>query len=481
MQGSRAVSVYRPLLLLSLAAASLVAGAPQQPQGDRAPSASPQRALINQYCVGCHNEKLKTAGLTLDPMSVEHVDQNPAVWEKVLRKVHARYMPPTGVPRPDEKSYDSLIAYLETSLDQLSAAKPNPGRTATLRRLTRTEYQNSIRDLLELKVDVTQLLPSDDSSFGFDNITVGELSPTLLERYLVAARKISRLAVGGAVRSPSGETILVPSDLTQEEHIDELPFGTRGGTAAPYTFPQDAEYEISLQLTRDRNEHVEGLAEPTDIELMLDGQRVHVFTVKPNNVIVGIRNANSVPSDELLDRDLHIRLAVKAGPHTLGVAFPKKPTLLQETERQPYQAHFNMYRHPRLNPALYSILVVGPYEASGAGDTPSRRRIFTCRPGKPSEEDGCAEQILSNLARLPPSRDDCRSANPAQVLSRYPRGRGIRSRDREGPASPAGQSGVPVPGGAGSGQHRAAYSLPAHGCGAGYPAVFLPVEQHTRR
>jgi len=367
--------------------------------GQHQPAASAQRSLINQYCVGCHNDKAKTAGLALDTVSVENISQAPEIWEKVLHKVRARYMPPVGMPRPDEQAYQALVSYLETSLDQLSAANPNPGRTATLRRLTRTEYQNAIRDLLDLKVDVTQLLPNDESSFGFDNITVGELSPTLLERYLAAARKISRLAIGSSLRSPAGESILIPPDLTQEEHFDELPFGTRGGAAVHYTFPQDGEYEITLQLSRDRNEHIEGLGEPTDIELLLDGERVQVFTVTPVNNVTGIRNANSIPSDDQVDKDLHIRIPVKAGPHTLGVTFPKKPSLLLETERQPYLAHFNMYRHPRINPALYSIVVVGPYNATGAGDTPSRRRLFVCRPARPSEEETCGKQILSNFAR----------------------------------------------------------------------------------
>jgi len=367
--------------------------------GQHQPAASAQRSLINQYCVGCHNDKAKTAGLALDTVSVENISQAPEIWEKVLHKVRARYMPPVGMPRPDEQAYQALVSYLETSLDQLSAANPNPGRTATLRRLTRTEYQNAIRDLLDLKVDVTQLLPNDESSFGFDNITVGELSPTLLERYLGAARKISRLAIGSPLRSPAGESILIPPDLTQEEHFEELPFGTRGGAAVHYTFPQDGEYEITLQLSRDRNEHIEGLGEPTDIELLLDGERVQVFTVTPVNNVTGIRNANSIPSDDQVDKDLHIRIPVKAGPHTLGVTFPKKPSLLLETERQPYLAHFNMYRHPRINPALYSIVVVGPYNATGAGDTPSRRRLFVCRPARPSEEETCGKQILSNFAR----------------------------------------------------------------------------------
>jgi mono/diheme cytochrome c family protein len=400
MSTSSATLISRRVTVLLVAGGILVLPAQQQqPPGERSPDASQQRALINQYCATCHNAKLKTGGLALDTVSVENVNQDPEVWEKVLHKVRARYMPPAGLPRPDEKAYQSLVSYLETSLDRLSAANPNPGRTATLRRLTRTEYQNAIRDLLGLRVDVAQLLPSDESSFGFDNITVGELSPTLLERYLAAARKISRLAIGSPVRSPAGETILIPPDLTQEEHFEELPFGTRGGTAVPFTFPQDGEYEIRLELTRDRNEHIEGLGEPTDIELMLDGERVNLFTVKPVNNVTGIRNANSVPSDDQVDKHLHIRIPVKAGPHTLGVAFPKSPSLLLETERQPYQAHFNMYRHPRINPALYSINVVGPYNATGSGDTPSRRRIFVCHPAKPSEEESCAKQILSNIAR----------------------------------------------------------------------------------
>jgi hypothetical protein len=357
---------------------------------DGQPAASPQRALINQYCTGCHNDKLKTAGLALNTVSVENVDQNPEVWEKVLRKVRARYMPPYGLPRPDEGAYETFTSYLETSLDRAAAAKPNPGRTETLRRLNRTEYQNAIRDLLAVDVDVAALLPSDDSSYGFDNITVGGLSPTLLERYLATAQKISRLAMGGPVRSPGGDTIVIPPDRTQEEHFDELPFGTRGGAVVPYTFPLDAEYTIQLRLARDRNEHVEGLTAPDQVELTLDGERVKLFTVTPP------------PSGEdhhLVDKDLNVRVPVKAGRHELGVAFLKKTSALLETERRPYLAHFNLDRHPRIQPALYSISIIGPYDAKGAGDTPSRRRIFVCRPAKAAEEEICAKRILSVLAR----------------------------------------------------------------------------------
>ncbi len=186
-----------------------------------ASTASSPRAVLDQYCVGCHNGKLKAAGLALDTMNAKTPAEAPEVWEKVLRKVRARYMPPAGLPRPDEQTYDSFVSRLETSLDAAAATKPNPGRTDTFRRLNRTEYQNSIRDLLALDIDVASLLPSDESGHGFDNVTVGDLSATLLERYVSAARKISRLAIGSPSRSPGGDTFYLPPDLTQEDHFDE--------------------------------------------------------------------------------------------------------------------------------------------------------------------------------------------------------------------------------------------------------------------
>src|SRR5689334_11540994 len=259
-----AVWISRCLPVLFLAGGSVGAwGSPQQ----SATSTTP--AVMSRYCAGCHNTKLKTAGLALDALRADNVGQNPEAWEKVVRKLRARYMPPAGLPRPDEQTYDAVVSSLEASLDRAAAAKPNPGRTDTFRRLNRTEYRNSIRDLLAIDVDVASLLPGDEASHGFDNVTVGDLSPMLLERYLNAARKISRLAIGSPVKSPGGDTIQLPPDLTQEEHFDELPFGTRGGLVVHYTFPLDAEYEVQIRLQRDRNEHVEGLAEAHQIELML--------------------------------------------------------------------------------------------------------------------------------------------------------------------------------------------------------------------
>ena len=357
-------------------------------------NAAPHVTLIDDYCLSCHDEDHKKGELALDTVAASDVARHADIWEKVVRKLRARQMPPVGKDRPDEATYDAVIASLEASLDRAAAAAPNPGRTAAIRRLTRTEYQHAVRDLLALDVDVAPLLPADETSYGFDNVTVGDLSPTLLDRYVTAAEKISRIAVGRPTRSPGGETFRVPADLTQEDHIEGLPVGTRGGALVHYTFPLDGEYEIQIRLTRDRDEHVEGLSEAHDLEVLLDRERVQLFTVKPPG-----RGDGDPPTHEAVDQHLDVRVPVSAGPHVLGVTFPKKPTLLLETPRQPYHAHFNSYRHPRVQPAIYSVSIVGPYAATGAGDTPSRRRIFVARPTGPDQEDRCAKQILSALIR----------------------------------------------------------------------------------
>jgi uncharacterized protein DUF1592/uncharacterized protein DUF1588/uncharacterized protein DUF1585/uncharacterized protein DUF1587/uncharacterized protein DUF1595 len=350
----------------------------------------PEQALVQSYCLGCHNSRVKTAGLALDAIEADAVSRHPEVWEKVVRRLRARQMPPQPLPRPGEKTYDEVVSSVAAALDAEAAANPNPGRTDTFRRLNRTEYQNAIRDLLTLDVDVSSLLPADESSHGFDNVTVGDLSPTLLDRYISAAEKISRLAAGRPGRSPGGDTIRLRPDLTQEEHQPGLPLGTRGGVAIPYTFPMDAEYEIKIRLTRDRNEKVEGLRGTHQLELLLDRARVKLLTVAP-------------PTDrndhQEVDRHLKVRIPVKAGPHVLGVTFLKTPSVLQETARQPYEAHFNMHRHPRLQPAVFQISINGPYAAEGPGDTPSRRRLFVCQPESAKENEACAERILRTLMR----------------------------------------------------------------------------------
>ena len=353
-------------------------------------------ATIAQYCVECHNDRLKTAGLALDT-KLSGIAEHPEVWEKVVKKLRGRMMPPLGRPRPDDNTYTSVVTFLENRLDTAAASNPNAGRTATFRRLNRAEYQNAIRDLLALDMDVTPLLPKDDASYGFDNVGVNNLSPTLLERYLAAAQKVSRLAVGLQSQAAGVSVVTVPVDFTQEGHVDGLPLGTRGGTLVRYNFPLDGKYEIRVRLMRNRNENVEGLNEPHDMELTLDGARLSVFTIVPN------RNASGgYYADEAVDRDLRITIPVKAGLHAIGATFLLKTSALQETERQPYDAHFNMDRHPRIQPAVYSVSIGGPFDASGVSDTPSRKRIFTCRPASkaaPAVEERCATTILSTLAR----------------------------------------------------------------------------------
>ena len=385
--------------VMALAGASGVVLTLQAQQSPRPPSSATTHAsLVDEYCLSCHDEDHKKGELSLEAIASQDVAKHPDVWEKVVRKLRARQMPPVGKERPDDRTYDAVISALETSLDRAAAAHPKPGRTATIRRLTRTEYHNAVRDLLAVDVDVASLLPADESSYGFDNVTVGDLSPTLLDRYVSAAEKISRLALGRGGRSPGGDTIRIPPDVTQEDHIEGLPIGTRGGALVNYTFPLDGEYEFQIRLTRDRDEHVEGLTESHDLELLLDRQRVQVFTVKP------LRPDASAPADrqpthDTLDQHLKIRVPVTAGAHAVGVAFVKKPSLLAESARQPYMARFNSYRHPRIQPAIYSISIIGPYGAKTPGDTPSRRRIFVARPATPQDEDAAARRILTALAR----------------------------------------------------------------------------------
>ena len=379
--------------------------------------ASAARALLDRYCVGCHNDRLRTGGLALDAADVERVARDAPLWERAVRRLRARAMPPAGSPRPAEAAYDGLVSYLETELDRLALAAPDPGRTDTFRRLNRTEYQNAVRDLLALDVDVTALLPRDDASHGFDNVGAVNLSPALLERYLSAAGKVSRLAVGGAAPAPGSRVVVLPADLTQEGHFDGLPFGTRGGAAVAHNFPADGEYEIQVRLSRNRNENVEGLTEPHDLEITLDGARLRVFEIRPNR-----NEAGGYYADEDVDKGLRVRAVVGAGPHVVGAAFLKKSSALIETERQPYDAHFNMDRHPRTQPGVRSMAIAGPFAAAGAGDTPSRRRIFVCRPAAPDEEPACARTIVRTLARRA-WRRPVAAADLAAPLAFYARGR----------------------------------------------------------
>ena len=352
----------------------------------------PYLTLVDQYCVACHNQTLNTAGLALDKLASQPRAANAAAWERVVRKLRSRQMPPSGASRPDEEAYEAALMSLVSVLDRISEGAPDPGRTDTFRRLTRTEYQNAIRDLLALDLDLASLLPRDESSSGFDNITVGDLSPALLESYVAAADRISRLAVGRPLASVEVHTYKTEPEGTQEWHLDGLPVGTRGGMLFRHNFPVDAEYDIVIRLSRDRDEQVEGLRVPHEVELLIDGERVRVFEVEPPPFI-GDHSA--------VDQHLSLRIPVSAGPRTIGATFLRKPWSVLETDRKPYQARFNAYRHPRVQPAIYEVSIRGPHDATGPGSTPSRERILTCRPdgGDPEAERRCAREIVAGVMR----------------------------------------------------------------------------------
>ena len=367
------------LLLSALAATALAASLP-----------APVKAAVGRYCLDCHDGDVTKGNLDLGKILSDDLQTHSVEWERVVRKLAARQMPPIGKDRPAEKEFEHLVATLGSSLDQLAAKKPNPGRTDPFHRLNRTEYRNAIRDLLDLEIDAATLLPKDDASHGFDNLTGGDLSPTLLNRYISAAEKISRLAVGSPISRPNGDTYRLKPDLTQEEPVANLPLGTRGGTLIRHTFPRDGEYEIQIRLTRDRNEMVEGLHETHELEVLLDRDTAARFQVNPPK---GNRDY------EMVDAHLKARVPVKAGLHEVGVTFIKNSSSLVETQRDPYQARYNMHRHPRLSPAIYQVSVTGPYASQEAGETASRRKLFVCYPKNPGEETACAERIVSAFVR----------------------------------------------------------------------------------
>jgi hypothetical protein len=354
---------------------------------------SSQRQFLERYCKTCHNEQLKSGGLSLVQVDLSRIGAHPELWEKVVRKLRTGVMPPPNMPQPSAADRLAILTSLETSLDAASAAKPNPGRTDSLRRLNRTEYQNAIRDLLALDIDAASLLPADESGHGFDNVNVSDLSATLLNRYISAAQKISRLAVGSTQSSLQNDTIRLPADLTQEDQLPGLPMGTRGGVSMPYAFPQDGEYEIQISLMRDVAGVISGLRDGRQHEMMLllDREPVQTFTV----------SRAALGNETLNEKALKARIVAKAGPHNIAVTFVKNGSSLIDTPRQPTASRFNDRRHPRTAPAIDQISITGPYAPKGAGDTPSRRRLFICRPtgqGQ-AQEEKCAGEILSTLMR----------------------------------------------------------------------------------
>jgi mono/diheme cytochrome c family protein len=364
------------------------------------------RALLDQYCVTCHSEtlvagtgaassplvsQLRAVGLTLDTLDLDKIGDGAAHWEQVVRKLRAGLMPPAGRPRPDNATLDGFRAWLETQLDDNWTAAPDPGRTATFHRLNRAEYRNAIRDLLALEIEVDDFLPADDASFGFDNIGgVLRMSQALLERYLTASRSISRLAVGSPPPTAVSETFRAAQDEQQHQRAQGLPFGTRGGMLVDYLFPLDADYDLRIQLNGNR-----GLREEHRLEVTVDGEPVEQYVLGP-----APRDGEANPY--VTSSQLNLRVPVGAGRHDVGVAFARNPPVLVEQVRERFQ-------NPRTAgnaggpggslPFVSTVTISGPHDARGPGQTPSRDRIFTCRPATPADEPGCARTILSTLAR----------------------------------------------------------------------------------
>ncbi len=377
-----------------------VAGAPQG--GAAPPRQVPTVAhgqVITQYCVGCHNQRAMAGGLALDSVDASKVSAAPEAWEKVLRKLRTGAMPPQGVKRPDGRVYDELVGWLEGELDRAAAAAPNPGGPIRLHRLNRAEYGNAIRDLLDLEIDPASLLPPDDSAFGFDNIADAlGVSPVLMERYLVAAGKISALAVGDMNTSPAAETYRVRGDVSQDRHVEGLPLGTVGGTLVRHVFPVDAEYTFQVKLFRTNSSVMRGLEYPQDLEITVDGQRVFLATVGGGADFQTLMKDVTAAGDAI-DARLQVRVPVKAGPRAVAVTFLQKTPAMDTRILQPFiRSSVDTYDFTG-RPHIETFTIVGPAAATGPGDTPSRRRIFECRPAAQSAEDACARTILSTLAR----------------------------------------------------------------------------------
>jgi hypothetical protein len=351
-----------------------------------------ERALLNQYCVTCHNQKLKTGGLELDKLDTAHVADHADKWELVVRKLRAGMMPPSGLPRPAWTTYESMVTWLEGELDKDAATHlPPPG----LHRLNRTEYANVVHDLLALDIDPAKYLPSDDSTRGFDNIAGAlSLSPALLEGYTTAAAKISRIAMGD-VSEPALATYRVASDTSQDYHIEGMPFGTRGGLVVQHEFPADGDYVFKVfPINKGLMDGNRAFGEITGekLELLIDGQRIHLYDWDKE-----VASGKPVHGGTA---DLHFQ--VKAGQHTLGVTF----LATQLAPSQDLDQHFLRSTIEtgglpgfKFFPHVGKIEVLGPFKPAGASDSPSAKKIFVCRPANASEETACAKKIVDTLAR----------------------------------------------------------------------------------
>jgi hypothetical protein len=413
------------LLAVCMAAPSLLLAAESVHQSVSASN----RALLDQYCVICHNQavvnslatsneglqttQLRNLGLTLDTEDVSDLAANPEVWEKVIKKLRVGVMPPPNYPRPDKVRYDGFRTWLENELDSIAANRANPGRTQAFHRLNQTEYRNSIRDLLDLNIDVSDLIPADaPDQYGFDNnAEVLALSPLSVERYVNAAHKIAELAIGAPPRGASITTYDVPLNLIQDDRLSEdLPFGSRGGTAIEHLFPIDGEYRITLNLQTNYVDFVRGFDDANEVELSLDGEHLQTYAFggdapgmpAPYSYAGNIRGSDDWEEFMMAfaDEGFELVLPVKAGPRVIGATFPRE---MWEAEgvQQPrlFGYQLAVTELPDGNPGIGSVEIEGPLSIDGSGITPSRQQIFSCEPISADQEPACARQILSSLAR----------------------------------------------------------------------------------
>jgi cytochrome c551/c552 len=351
------------------------------------------RALLDQYCVGCHNDRLKTGGVSLQKIDAGHPDQNAEVWEKVIHIVRAGLMPPAGLPRPDSETMNRFAATIESGIDQVALAHPNPGRLG-LHRLNRTEYANVVRDMLGLEINSKAYLPPDETSNGFDNMTETlNISPALMEGYLRVAARISRDAVGDARVNTQEQTYHLSRSYTQREHVEGTPFGTRGGIAVRHIFPADGEYvfKIAFQMAEQGMLWGETLGPGERVEIAVNGTRVALLDVDP-----GINdNSPSLATP---------RIKVKAGPQMVSASFLVKSDaangdLVEQHQRSIVDLSAGMTPGVTTEPHLKDLAISGPYSVTGAGDTVSRRKIFICHPADAASELPCAKKIVTNLLR----------------------------------------------------------------------------------
>jgi hypothetical protein len=401
------------LLLAGTGSWRVLAARPQgpssfSPAGAEGPAQA--AALVDRYCISCHNDRVKAGGLVLAEAARQPIGANSQLWEKVVRKLRTGAMPPAGAPRPDTAVAATVAAALEGALDAAAAGERPPDRPL-VHRLNRSEYGNAIRDLLVVDVDARALLPGDSSDQGFDNLADAlSVSPALLDRYLSAARKISRLAVGAQTLADSVTHHLGRTWDQGSRMSEDLPFGSSGGVAVAHEFPVDGEYAVRVKLQTNIYDYILGLGNRHDLDIRLDGARLQRFTIggPEHGAPPPVGYAGSIFGDARweayareADANLEVRFSAKAGRRIVGVAFVKDPSWAAEGIRQPRQVGNSLAQNERIDeqPGVASVTISGPFVVGGPGDTPSRRRIFICRPAAAAQEEGCARQILETLAR----------------------------------------------------------------------------------